>query len=123
MTGLSQLILHSKDQPTVTPTTNTIITRTWWTRGRPFTLPELIADGIVHGVGIVVAVALGAVLLAFAGYETAPKELPALVLYVATLLMVLSISLAFNLCRPSARWPASTRQRYSFSSPALTRRS
>ncbi|WP_291395702.1 hemolysin III family protein [Devosia sp.] len=72
--------------------------RTWWTRGRPFTLAELIADGIVHGVGIVTAVALGAVLLAFAGFETAPRELPALVLYVASLLLVLSVSLAFNLC-------------------------
>jgi len=79
-------------------TTETTIPRTWWTRGRPFTLAELIADGIVHGVGIVVAVALGAVLLAFAGYETAPRELPALVIYVASLLLVLSISLAFNLC-------------------------
>ena len=79
-------------------TTETTIARTWWTRGRPFTLPELIADGVVHGIGIVVAVALGAVLLAFAGYETAPDELPALVLYVGSLLLVLSISLAFNLC-------------------------
>ncbi|CAN7426976.1 hemolysin III family protein [Devosia sp. LjRoot16] len=79
-------------------TTETTIARTWWTRGRPFSLPELIADGVVHGIGIVVAVALGAVLLAFAGYETAPNELPALVLYVGSLLLVLSISLAFNLC-------------------------
>ena len=79
-------------------TTETTISRTWWTRGRPFTLPELIADGIVHGIGIVVAVALGAVLLAFAGFETAPAELPALVLYVGSLLTVLGVSLAFNLC-------------------------
>ncbi len=74
------------------------VQRTWWTRGRPFTLGELIADGIVHGVGIVVALTLGAVLLVFAGSETAPGELPALVIYVATLLAVLTISLAFNLC-------------------------
>jgi len=79
-------------------TSDTSITRTWWTRSRAFTLAELIADGVVHGVGIVVAVALGAILLAFAAYQTAPNELPALVLYVGTLLLVLSVSLAFNLC-------------------------
>ena len=75
-----------------------VIARTWWTRGRPFTLAELIADGIVHAVGILVAVALGAVLLAFAAYQTAPEALPALALYVGSLLAVLGISLAFNLC-------------------------
>lgn len=75
-----------------------VIPRTWWTRGRPFTVAELVADGIVHGVGILVAVGLGAVLLTFAAYETAPRELPALVLYVGSLLAVLGISLAFNLC-------------------------
>jgi hemolysin III len=96
MTGLSQLIADG--EPIAPVTTETTIPRTWWTRGRPFTMPELIADGIVHGVGIVVAVALGAVLLAFAGYATAPAELPALVLYVGSLLTVLGVSLAFNLC-------------------------
>ena len=80
-----------------------VIARTWWTRGRPFTLAELIADGIVHTVGIVVAVALGAVLLSFAAYETAPDELPALVLYVGSLLTVLGVSLAFNLCPIDSR--------------------
>jgi hemolysin III len=79
------------------------IARTWWTRGRPFTLAELIADGIVHGVGILVAVALGTVILSFAAYETAPEELPALVLYVGSLLTVLAISLAFNLCPIDSR--------------------
>lgn len=71
--------------------------RTWWTKGRPFTLAELVADGIVHGVGLIVASALGSVLLAFAAYETAPKELPALIVYVGSLLAVLTVSLAFNL--------------------------
>lgn len=82
---------------------DTVIARPWWTRGRPFTLAELIADGIVHAVGILVAVALGAILLAFAAYETAPDELPALVLYVGSLLAVLGISLAFNLCPVESR--------------------
>lgn len=71
--------------------------RTWWTRGRPFTLAELVADGIVHGVGLLVASALGSVLLAFAAYGTAPEELPALIIYVGSLLAVLTVSLAFNL--------------------------
>ncbi len=89
-------------EPTLVPS-DAVIARTWWTRGRPFTLAELVADGIVHAVGIVVAVALGAVLLSFAAYETAPAELPALVLYVGSLLMVLGISLAFNLCPIDSR--------------------
>ncbi len=72
--------------------------RTWWTRGRPFTLAELVADGIIHVVGILVAVALGAILLAVAGFGTAPEQLPALVLYIVSLLVVLGVSLAFNLC-------------------------
>ncbi|MGN6489311.1 MAG: PAQR family membrane homeostasis protein TrhA [Devosia sp.] len=85
---------------------DTVIARSWWSRGRPFTLAELIADGIVHAVGILVAVALGAILLAFAAFaafETAPGELPALVLYVGSLLAVLGISLAFNLCPAESR--------------------
>lgn len=71
--------------------------RTWWTRGRPFTLAELVADGIVHGIGLLVAAALGSVLLAFAAYETAPLEVPALLVYVGSLLALLTVSLAFNL--------------------------
>lgn len=97
-TGLSQLILV---EPVLV--TSDATARTWWARGRPFSVAELIADGIVHGVGIVVAVALGAVLLAFAAYETAPRELPALLLYVGSLLAVLGISLAFNLCPVDSR--------------------
>jgi hemolysin III len=71
----------------------------WWHRRRPFSRAELIADGVVHGVGLVVAVALGSILLAFAAHETAQRELPALVLYLSTLVTVLGVSLAFNL------WP------------------
>jgi len=99
MTGLSQLICM--ESPLVQ--SDAVIARTWWTRGRPFSMAELIADGIVHGVGILVAVALGAILLTFAAYETAPEELPALVLYVGSLLAVLGISLAFNLCPIDSR--------------------
>lgn len=76
----------------------TIVARTWWTRGRPFTLAELIVDGVVHGVGLMVAAGLGTAILAFAAFATAPNELPALALYITALVVLLSISLAFNLC-------------------------
>ena len=68
---------------------------------RPYTVAELVADGIVHAVGLVTAIAAGTVLLLFAAIKTAPAELPALVVYVASLLAALSISLVFNL------WPTS----------------
>jgi len=71
--------------------------RTWWTKGRPFTLAELIADGVVHGVGIVVAIAFGSVLLGYAAFRTAPEQIPALAIYVGSLVVLLSVSLAFNL--------------------------
>lgn len=73
-----------------------------WRRGdRPFTRAELLADGVVHGVGIAIALAAGAALLILAAYKAHPGEFAALVVYVIALLAVLSISLAFNL------WPVS----------------
>jgi hemolysin III len=78
--------------------TETSIARSWWTRGRPFTLAELVADGIVHGVGLVVAAGLGTTILVLAASQTAPAELPAIALYVSALVLLLSVSLAFNLC-------------------------
>ncbi len=76
-------------------------TKTWWNRVRPLSLAELVADGIVHGIGIVTAIAAGSVLLTFAALWTAPREFPALVVYIGSLLAVLTVSLAFNL------WPVS----------------
>lgn len=75
--------------------------RTWRNSVRLLSPAELVADGIVHAVGILVAVALGSVLLVFAALQTAPETVPELALYVASLLTVLGISLAFNL------WPDS----------------
>ena len=75
-----------------------VVPRSWWTRGRPFTLAELVADGIVHAVGLLLAVTVGGALLWASARQTAPDEFPVLVLYVATLLIVLVVSLAFNLC-------------------------
>lgn len=66
-------------------TPKTALPRMWWTRGRPFSLAELIADGVVHGIGLAVAATLGTVLLIYAGLQTAPTAMPALIVYVATL--------------------------------------
>lgn len=60
---------------------------------------ELIADGIVHAVGIVLAIAAGSALLSLSAFHAAPGEYVAAIFYVASLLTVLSISLAYNL------WP------------------
>lgn len=62
---------------------------------------ELIADGIVHAVGIVLAIAAGSALLAISAFHTGPGEYAAAVFYVVSLLTVLSISCAYNL------WPIS----------------
>ncbi|HEX4298347.1 MAG TPA: hemolysin III family protein [Devosia sp.] len=71
--------------------------RPWWFNPRPFSMAELVADGIVHGIGIVFAISLGTVLVVFAAIGTARPELPAIIIYLLTLLIVLGVSLAFNL--------------------------
>ena len=73
--------------------------QSWWRPSRRFSLAEMVADGIVHGVGIVAALAIGVLLLTLALLKTAPAEVPALAVYVGTLVAVLSVSLAYNL------WP------------------
>jgi hemolysin III len=62
---------------------------------------ELIADGVVHAVGIVFAISAGSILLAFSVFHAGLWEYVAAVFYVVSLLTVLSISLAYNL------WPVS----------------
>ncbi|HVY51605.1 MAG TPA: hemolysin III family protein [Devosia sp.] len=71
--------------------------RPWWHRNRRFSIAELVADGIVHGIGIAFALSLGTVLVVFAAIGTARQELPAIIIYLVTLLTVLCVSLAFNL--------------------------
>ena len=62
----------------------------------------------MHVVGITAAVALGAVILAFAIWQTAPHEVPALIVYFVSLVAVLSVSMAYNLwpISPIKRWLA-----------------
>jgi hemolysin III len=74
----------------------------WWSRQqRGFTTAERVVDGIVHILGLVGAVAAGSILLAFAILGTAPEVVPALVVYVGSLVAVLGVSLAYNV------WPVS----------------
>jgi hemolysin III len=67
---------------------------------------ELIADGIVHAVGIVLAIAAGSAMLTLAAFHAGPGEYVAAVFYVAALLAVLSVSLAYNL------WPVGSRAKW-----------
>lgn len=73
---------------------------------RSYSVPELVADAVVHVLGLVGAVAAGSVLLALTLLHTAPDAFPALVVYVSTLIVVLGVSLAYNL------WPASPMKHY-----------
>jgi hemolysin III len=79
--------------------------RTWWHRAAPHTRTELLIDLIVHIIGLVMAAVGGAILLLLTGLGTAPHAFPALVVYVSALLLVLSVSLAFN------QWPVTPTKR------------
>lgn len=65
------------------------------------TRAELWADGIVHAVGIVLAIAAGTALLWLAAGRSGVAEYIATIFYVVSLLTVMSVSCAYNL------WPAS----------------
>jgi len=58
---------------------------------------ELIADGIVHGVGLVFAVSASSVLLALAAFHAGGHEYLATIFYVVSLLTTLSLSCAYNM--------------------------
>ena len=73
---------------------------------RRYSKAELIADAAVHILGLVVAIAAGSILLTLTLLHTAPEAFPALMVYVATLVVVLGVSLAFNM------WPASPVKHY-----------
>ncbi len=77
----------------------------WWHKSRILSRAEKIADGVVHGIGLVVALIAGSALMTAAFVRTAPDKVPALAIYVAALVAVLSISMAFNL------WPRTAAKR------------
>ncbi len=70
-----------------------------WSGQRMLSAAEKIADGIIHGVGLVMALVAGSVLLTLAVMRTAPAEVPAIAIYVGAFVLLLGVSMAFNL------WP------------------
>lgn len=65
---------------------------------RGYTLAELIADGIVHGIGLAVAIIAGTVLITLAAIHAAGPEIAASAVYVGSFVILLTASMAFNLC-------------------------
>ncbi len=76
--------------------TTTELRRTWWHKSRTATISELVADGVVHGVGLATALVLGTLIIVFQALEAA-HHLPPLIVYLGSLVAVLAISLAYNL--------------------------
>ncbi len=70
-----------------------------WSGERMVSLAEKIADGIVHGIGLVLALVAGTVLITLSVLRTAPAEVPAIAIYVGAFVLLLGVSMAFNL------WP------------------
>ncbi len=66
-----------------------------------FSRGEVIADGVIHSVGIATALIGGGLLLGFSVFHAGPWEYAAAVLYIVSLVAALSISCAYNL------WPIS----------------
>lgn len=75
-------------------------------RGRwHYSRAELIADGIVHAVGIVLAIAAGSALLSASAFHAGFGEYLAAIFYVVAVLTALSISMIYNLLPVSrAKW-------------------
>ncbi|MET3601606.1 PAQR family membrane homeostasis protein TrhA [Martelella mangrovi] len=71
-------------------------------RGSPYDLYELVADGIVHGVGVVFALIGATVLIFYAAVWTSAAQVTAAVIYSAGLVLTLSISFSYNLWPPKA---------------------
>lgn len=84
------------------PETTKTMSYSWWSREqRPYSVAELVADAVVHVLGLIVAIAAGSALITMALVHTAPEAVPALAVYIGTLIAVLGISMAYNL------WPVS----------------
>lgn len=69
--------------------------------GRRYDLPELIADGIVHGIGVVFALVGATVLIFYATVWSSHGELAAAWIYGLGLVIALSVSFTYNM------WPHS----------------
>src|SRR3989304_8164068 len=74
------------------------------TFSRNYNRAEIIADGIIHLVGVALGVAGAAVLLIIAFLTARSAEITSTIIYVIGLLSMLGVSAAYNL------WPASPRK-------------
>ncbi|MCL6709592.1 hemolysin III family protein [Pseudomonas sp. R2.Fl] len=69
--------------------------------GRPYDISELVADGIVHGVGVVFALVGATVLIFYATVWSSHGELAAAWIYGLGLVLALGVSFSYNM------WPRS----------------
>lgn len=67
-----------------------------WPPSREYSLSERVADAVVHSIGLLIALAAGAMLLVLAAGRAGLGEYSALVLYVAALVTVMTVSLIYN---------------------------
>jgi len=68
---------------------------------RPYTLGELLADGIVHAIALLAAVVALAILLLLVVMRRSGVEVWAVAIYAAALLLMFGFSAAYNLVPPS----------------------
>ena len=87
-------------EPRTPGTGETGIDQTWWQRRRRYSRAEVVSDALVHSLGMGIALGLGGLLI-IAGVRTAPNDVTALSIYVASLVTVLAVSLAFNMAPAS----------------------
>lgn len=72
-------------------------------------LPERVADAILHGCGVIATVAASAVLLTLAIQSGEPRGVAAAAVYAGGLLASFGFSAAYNLC-PASRWKEALRR-------------
>lgn len=72
------------------------LAKAWWHCGRHSTVAERLVDGVVHGVGMATAIALGTLIIVFEVLNSA-TSLPPLIVYLGSLMVVLTVSLAYNI--------------------------
>ncbi len=65
---------------------------------------EMIADGVVHGLGVLAGLIAATALLTLSGVFASPREIVSIAIYVAGLLAMLGFSAAYNM------WPVSPRK-------------
>lgn len=69
----------------------------WWHPARDYSRIELLCDAVVHGAGILIALAAGIAVLVIGVTSEVALGWPPLVTYFVSLITVLSVSLAYNM--------------------------